>query len=93
MPASVSAPTMPPVAAPAGHADRGGGQPTRGYDRPEAGNSQQAEPGKQAGCATDARADTGAFAGSFGTIVDTVAVAVNLLVGAEPAVRIIRPRG
>jgi hypothetical protein len=71
-----------------GSANRGRGQPTSCHNGTEAGDRQQAEPGKNAGSATYARANAGAFASTLGAIVDTIAVAIHLLVGVEPAVRL-----
>jgi hypothetical protein len=71
-----------------GCANRRRGQPTSCDNRSEAGDRQQAEPGKKAGSATYARTYAGAFPSAFGAIADAIAVAIHL-VGVEPAVRII----
>jgi hypothetical protein len=57
-------------------ANRRRGQPTSCDNGSEAGDRQQAEPGKKAGSATYARTNAGAFPSTFGAIVDAVAVAI-----------------
>jgi hypothetical protein len=69
-----------------GRADRRRGKPTSCYNGSEAGDRQQAQTGKKASSATYARANAGAFTGTFGAIVDAIAVAIHLLVAVEPAV-------
>ena len=55
-----------------GCANRRRGQPTGCDNRPEAGDRQQAEPGKKAGSATYARTNAGAFPSTLGAIVDAI---------------------
>ena len=75
---------------PAGNcAQRGGCKPSGRDDRTQAGNRQQAEARKQTGGAAETRADARSRSRAFGTIIDPVAVAIDLLVGAVPVVGIV----
>jgi hypothetical protein len=67
-------------------ANRRRGQPTSCDNGSQAGDRQQAEPGKKAGSTTYARTNARSFPSTFSAIVDAIEVAIHLLVGVEPAV-------
>jgi hypothetical protein len=54
-------------------------KPSRRDHWSKARNGEQPETGQQACCATKACADAGALSGTFGTVVDPVAVAIDFL--------------
>ena len=90
--ACVSAPTIPPVKPPAAAPAAVATSQPAATTGPTPGNGEQPEACEQAGCAADGSANAGAFARTFGTVVNAIAVAIDALgcaVAREPVVRIV----
>jgi hypothetical protein len=71
-------------------AQRRRGEPSGRDHRTQARNGHQSKARELTGCAAETVAHAGPCCITFGTIVDTVAVAIDFLVCAVPVVRIVR---
>jgi hypothetical protein len=69
-----------------GCTNRGCRQPTGRNDRSETGDRKQAQSRKKASCAADTRTDACPLSGTFGSVINSIAVPVDFFIGAEPAV-------
>jgi hypothetical protein len=72
-----------------GCTNRGCRQPTGRNDRSETGDREQAQSREKASCAADTRTDACTLSGTFGSVIDSIAVPINFFIGAEPAIRVI----
>src|SRR4051794_5237076 len=70
--------------------ERGGREPSGRHYRTEAGDSQQTKAREQAGRATKTCTEARSRSRAFRPIVNPIAIAIDLLVGAVPVVRIVR---
>lgn len=80
---------MPPVAAPAAAPTAVAASQPGSHYRAKAGDREQPETSQQTCRTAKTGTDARAFAGTFGTIIDAIAITIDLFVGAVPAVRVV----